>query len=710
MQKIINFRTIFLLFVVSLLTIFFSVMLNVSLFYLFGLLFTLAFLVLLLIKKKHGCLVISVILLSIFSIYPYFFVKNFSNKAFENQVLTISAKVKNINKVNSNFSYLTLDNLSFLTQENQQFNINGKMSISFNGEDIGSINIGDKIVFNTKVKATDLISNGKINTLYLTNDIRYTSENVVYKNDTIIINGNMPLNELFKQYNKDLLVKNLGIEKGNLAFGVLFGDKKEVNDNLLNTFKVSGVMHIFAVSGLHVGLIVAILFFILKKVKLNNLSIFIISVLCLTIFSYLCSFNSPVVRASIMSMVALFAKIVKRKNDNLNTLSLSGIILLCLNPLNVFDGGFQMTFAAVFGILLFSRLFNKLTIKNIVLKKLISLISVSIATQLTLLPILSHFYGYYATWSILGNLFTLPIFSLFYTLLFVINLLAVVMPFMQFLYFLPGSLLSLVIALNSCVAVLPFGIIKISSFSLIASLVYYLFLYSLSNFILLNIKFKIALVLILFSLTSTSIYFSLKPFKSTENAFFFYDNKKYGFSSLLVTNNNSCYMINPEITEYNIKLIIQELTNRRINKLNGIIFTEDYTFEATLLNPLLKEFNTTIYLPFNHQSYNNLIQMRANVVNVQSNKRINLHEFDLEYKYSNHVFVGAFIDFGYFNYFEFDFNVGNEVYLKDFILSDLNFKIDCVRINNAIENALKDCLKTNKVILTVNDNFYYKIN
>lgn len=709
MQKIINFRTIFLLFVVSMLTIFFSVKLYVSYFYLFGFLLPLAFLILLIVKKKYRTLAISVVLLIIFSIYPYFFIKNFSNKNFENQDLTITAKIESINEVNANFSYLTLNNLTFLTNDNQQFDIKGKMSLSFNCENLDDIKIGCKIVFNARVKATNVIFNGQINTLYLTNNIRYTSENVVYQADSTIIQGDMALNEQFKQYNKHLLVENLGKEKGNLAFGVLFGDKKGVNDNLLNVFKTSGVMHIFAVSGLHVGLIVAILYFVLKKFKLNNLTVFFVTAICLTIFSYLCSFNSPVVRASIMAIVALFAKIVKRKNDNLNTLSLSGLILLCINPLNIFDGGFQMTFAAVFGILLFSQVFNGLSIKNVILKKTLSLISVSIATQLTLLPILSHFYGYYATWSILGNLFTLPLFSLFYTLLFVINLLVVIMPFMHFLFFLPNSLLSVIIALNSCVAVLPFGIIKIYSFDLMSSVIYYMFLFSLSKFLLLNIKYKIALILSLTTLASTSIYFVTRPFKSTENGFYFYNNKNNGFSSLLVTSNNSCYMINPEITEYNIKLILQELNNKRINKLSGIMFTENYSFEATLLSPLLSEYNATLYLPYNHQAYNNLIQMGADVVNVESNKRINLYEFDIEYKYSNNVFVGTFIDFGYFNYFEFNSNIENEIYLKDFIITNLNFKMDCVKINNAAENICENYLKANNVLLTVNNNFYYKV-
>ena len=68
-----------------------------------------------------------------------------------------------------------------------------------------------------------------------------------------------------------MLIQNFGDEVGELAFAVLYGDKTFVSDKLLNVFKFSGVVHLFAVSGLHVGLIVAILYFLLKKLKANDI-------------------------------------------------------------------------------------------------------------------------------------------------------------------------------------------------------------------------------------------------------------------------------------------------------------------------------------------------------------------------------------------------------------------------------------------------------
>ena len=237
MQKIINFRSIFILFVVSLLTIFFSVKVNVSLFYLFGLIIPILWLLYIVHKKKYGLTVVSVLLLSFFFVYSCLFIKNYNNKSLENQNLVISGYVTNVNNVSNNFSYITLNKIQVLNEKNEKLCVNGNVSVSYANCDNSIISLGDKIIFSSNLEAIDILINGKVNSYYLSKDIRYEVTSTIQSSDIVLVKGNLPLNEVVKEYNKELLINNLGSEKGNLALGILYGDRSDVDDNLLNIFK-----------------------------------------------------------------------------------------------------------------------------------------------------------------------------------------------------------------------------------------------------------------------------------------------------------------------------------------------------------------------------------------------------------------------------------------------------------------------------------------
>lgn len=703
LQKIINLRSIFFLFLLTVVCIFcFSKVTN-NLFYLFLIIIPILYFIFLIVKRKFILLTVSIILLTYISLYTFFYIKNYSDKSILNQEYTVSGRVSDIYKVNDNFAYYTLEDVSIKKENNLNKNLKGNLSVPVNNYDNIFCDIGYYISCSIKLSYIPLINDeNSINSLYLKNNIRYEASKPINLKNASIFYGNKYLDESIKEYNKNILVNTLGEDDGNLAIAVLYGDKGNVNEDLLSIFKQSGVMHIFAVSGLHIGLIIALLVLLLNKLKINKKWQFIISTIVLGVFCYLCSFSSPVVRASIMALTVLFAKILGRKDDKLNTISLSALIILVLNPINLYDGGFQMTFVAVFGILLFGDIFKKVKIKNNILKKIFLLIATSLSTQLALLPLLANFYGYYATWSILANLFTLPIFTVFYILLFIINLFVLILPFLNFLLLLPKALLNVIVYINLLITKLPFGIIKTYSWSNIAIISYFLFIFSISKFLILNIKVKVVVSSLLFVISLAFILSSTIPVKSKEDNIYFKDYIQAGYTTLLTTRNNNFFILNPDFSYTGIRKLKSTLNLNKISKIDGILLGFQQEFESKDTIKFLNDFNTTFYLPENHIAIENLNSIGINVKVINFNQPFLIDNIQLTYLSCQNQFYGCLFNFNNKKVLEINMDsISLNQNFIEYLNSHLNFYLNCVRIYNTEEKYdFKDVFNTNNIIFS----------
>lgn len=678
----------FVLFLLSILSIFLGFKIHISLFYLLLLIFPIFLFIYLIVKKRFILLSISVCLLIFFSTYTFLFIKNYSSENFNNEEVYISARVENINYVSDTFYYITLGEAKVSTQ-NRKIILDGKISMpTSNYEDI-NIEVGYNILFSTKLENIKIIKeNGEINSFYLKNNIRYETSKTINLSNTSLKYANKYLNESFLDYNKKLLIENLGKDEGLLAFAVLYGNREDVNDDLLNIFKTTGIMHIFAVSGLHIGLLVSLLYFLFKKLKFNNKIIFVISAIVLLLFCYLCSFSAPVLRATIMALTVMFANIINKKNDSLNTLSFSGLILLFINPMSLFDGGFQMTYISVFGILFFANIFKNVKIKNKILKNIFMLTSVSISTQLALLPVIINYYGYITTWSLIANLITLPIFSIFYSLLFIFNIIALILPFLGFLLIIPKALINIIIFINLSISKLPFAILKVYNCGSVTMILYYLLMFCISKYIMLKQKIKIIACSVLAILVTCGVIINCVPKMFDKNLIYFSNYQETYFNSALTTKGNNFYLINPNLEESkNCKKIIETLQDNKISNVNGILFVSNQSFESVECYKLLKEYNSVIYLPEDNKSINNLTQMGFNVKVIKYNTKYSVNEFKFEYLSYQNTFFALLININ--NKFYLEFDEGNIKLTQDFIQfvkTDLNFCFDCVKINNATIN------------------------
>lgn len=509
-KKIVNFRIIFYLFVVGLFCVYLSYKMFLNLYYSFALIIPLFFSSLLLFKGRYISFVFSILFFTLLVVYPHVFLNNYTDYSFNHyQELYITGKVSNINRLQSDFCFITIENVNVLDEEGNSYKLKGRTSLSVNIDSVINADLYDRIAFSSKISGMEILDeNNEIETFYLRNDIRYSA--YISSSQIIVLQNEASSIERFREYNRGLLIDGFGEKLGNLAFTSLYGDTNYTNRDLLNEFSYSGVAHIFSVSGIHISLIAFIINFILKKLKVNKKVNFIVLSLILFFFCMLCNFNSPVIRSSIMAMVALLASICFSRYDGLNSTSLSGCILLIINPMYVFDIGFQMTFLSILGIIMFSNLFNRVKINNTFLNAVYFSVVTSLSAQLALLPIFANVYGYLSTWSLLANLVIIPLFSLFYTMLFLINIVVIILPFLKFLYEIPKCVLQTIVYLNQLVNLLPYNIINMPRISTSLTFIYYIMMFVVSKYVVLEWKYKLIISLSIFFIIIIGVSIDMK--------------------------------------------------------------------------------------------------------------------------------------------------------------------------------------------------------
>ena len=178
-------------------------------------------------------------------------------------------------------------------------------------------------------------------------------------------------------------------------------------------FVRAGAMHILCVSGLHVGVIFLIMSFLLNFLKTFAWGKYLrIVLLLLTVWSYamLTGLSPSVQRASIMLTFFIVGEASSRLKDSYNTLAASAFAMLLIDPMLIYSVGFQLSYAAVFGIIsIYRPVYNLVYFRNRAANYLWSILSVSIAAQIATFPIATHYFHYFPTYFWLVNLFVIPL-------------------------------------------------------------------------------------------------------------------------------------------------------------------------------------------------------------------------------------------------------------------------------------------------------------
>ena len=213
------------------------------------------------------------------------------------------------------------------------------------------------------------------------------------------------------QQNEDYLAarieRTLPNPLAQVAKSILLGDKEKLPPPILEDFRRTGTAHVLVVSGLHVGLILFIFFFVLKTLGLSVKLILVLAFPIILYYALLTGLRAPVMRASFMATVGLTCLLIDRDTPVGVILSLAAFFVLVLNPLSLFTVSFQLSFVAVGGIIyLTSPLERKL---HFLPRYLAKSLAISLAAQLSILPLLAFYFHQLPLIGLLANLLLTPL-------------------------------------------------------------------------------------------------------------------------------------------------------------------------------------------------------------------------------------------------------------------------------------------------------------
>ncbi|MGN0528527.1 MAG: ComEC/Rec2 family competence protein, partial [Eubacterium sp.] len=216
---------------------------------------------------------------------------------------------------------------------------------------------------------------------------------------------------------------NLGENASAVAIALLTGDKSYLPDDVYNYFKMAGATHIMAVSGIHLTVISGAFLFILKRLKVNDRIIAVLTILICIFCAGIAGFSKSVDRAAIMMCILMTGNLLKRRGDTLNSLGAAAAVM-CLNPFAVSDVGAVLSVLSVLSLVtLYPLLMSKLNdsysdktdfkalLKNAMVK-VIKSTAVSLCVTVFTLPAMYVFFGYVSIAGILSNILVVPLGSI----------------------------------------------------------------------------------------------------------------------------------------------------------------------------------------------------------------------------------------------------------------------------------------------------------
>ncbi len=275
--------------------------------------------------------------------------------------------------------------------------------------------------------------------------------------------------------------KMMPAPESGLANGLIFGGDDRLSEELQNSFAITGMSHIVAVSGYNVSVIVFTIIIVGIFIGFWRKQAALLSVVAVIIFVTMIGFPASGVRAAIMGTIVLFAVVFGRVVNSLNLVVISCTVMLLWSPLQIrYDVGFQLSFLAVIGILTIYPIFEKLIVIKYKVFTLTEILFLTISAQLFVLPIIIINFHIFSFSSVLTNLLILPILPLTMLLVFFASILSIISfsiayPFVWLAYL----LLSYEIFMIEFFANQKWSSVVVENFPISLSALYYLALFSI---------------------------------------------------------------------------------------------------------------------------------------------------------------------------------------------------------------------------------------
>ena len=330
---------------------------------------------------------------------------------------------------------------------------------------------------------------------------------MISKNDNIFLNIK---NSIYKRIDT--------IKYNDYLYAFILGKSYYIDSEVLNNYKINGITHLFALSGLHVSMFSSIILFILKKIKLSEKLSYFITSLFLIFFAFIASFTPSIVRSVLFFILSSINNVYYLYVKPKYLLYIVFSILIFINPFYIYDTGFILSFCISFFILLFNE-------KNKINNNLLSILVISILSTLSSLPIIINMSYEINILGFINNLFFIPYVT------YIVFPLSIIVVFISKLSF----ILNFLIIIMEYVSKVSSNIFNIKlifpKMSLFLIIIYYVLL------ILIVKKINLKKIFI--------IYLSFLYFRCDfdKNNYVYFIDVGQGDSALIVTKNNKSILI-----------------------------------------------------------------------------------------------------------------------------------------------------------------------
>ena len=249
---------------------------------------------------------------------------------------------------------------------------------------------------------------------------------LILETKTISIHG--LASQLRELVNNNLKPHNFNPDEIAIINALLLGQRNDISKEIYTNYAKAGAIHILAVSGLHVGIILLILNFLFKPLDTIKYGRYIKTVIILFLlwsFAVIAGLSPSVTRAVTMFSIVAIGINLKRATNIYNTLAISMFVLLLMNPLFIFDVGFQLSYLAVFSIVWIQPLLYKLWIPKFwILDKFWQIFTVTVAAQFGVAPVSLYYFHQFPGLFFVSNMVIIPVLGIILALGILIVLLS----------------------------------------------------------------------------------------------------------------------------------------------------------------------------------------------------------------------------------------------------------------------------------------------
>ncbi|MEO9474817.1 MAG: ComEC/Rec2 family competence protein [Cyclobacteriaceae bacterium] len=212
---------------------------------------------------------------------------------------------------------------------------------------------------------------------------------------------------------KELIFEQIDKEREQaILAALLIGIKDHLDNETKLAYSSAGAMHVLAVSGLHVGivyLLINLVFGFVKKKKAGQIAFIVLAISLIWSYALVTGFSPSVLRASVMFSVILISQTISKSANIYNSLGIAAFVLLLYDPFLIHSVGFQLSFAAVFGIVFLQPKLVRLMVPNTkVMLYFWQITCVSISAQLATFPLTVYYFHQFPTYFLVSNIVVIP--------------------------------------------------------------------------------------------------------------------------------------------------------------------------------------------------------------------------------------------------------------------------------------------------------------